>query len=431
MAARKRRRGGGHPAKVAARREREHSKRQSRARETSLRRAARAMCREAAGLEGAFEAEYWASILLGSWWSRRLDLDHGDPDLEIGGPVVEELARDSGAGAVAALVALEEVSDSELGAQAGDAARRLIAEGAPAPPWSEAIEEAEILRTAVMREDVFDDGITVWVESRHGDEEPHAIGVYIDHNLGVMAKDLVLADSIESVEQVMRERPEGDGELRIDPIDPAEAGVRIHDAMALTDMTVDPPVGEEYAPLRALALLRADELPGGKVDIEIPEVPREERDRMLDQFLASPEAAGIAAESDETEAVAHAIDFCADYVDGRPLRWSPVVVELFMADWLPRKVLAERSMFEAVPRGLEAWVRFAGRERNVPDWAIDRTIEAIPRWTNEMLDASDDPAAAGPAKQFLAAAQQAGVNITDQQALDAFIDEWNAQSKAA
>jgi len=31
------------------------------------------------------------------------------------------------------------------------------------------------------------------------------------------------------------------------------------------------------------------------------------------------------------------IYFGCDYSDGDPLRWSPVVVELFMADWLWRK----------------------------------------------------------------------------------------------
>lgn len=32
-----------------------------------------------------------------------------------------------------------------------------------------------------------------------------------------------------------------------------------------------------------------------------------------------------------------AIDFGADYNHGGPLRWSPVVVEVFMTNWLARK----------------------------------------------------------------------------------------------
>lgn len=427
----RRRRPGGHPAKVAQRRERERDRHLKRSRDAGLRRTVRVMCQEAAELETAFEAEYWASGLLGSWWRMRTALDRDDPDLELGGLLVEEVARHGGAGALAALIALGEVSDTEVGLRAREAAERLIADGVPKPLWSESILEAEILRTAVMREFVFDDGFTIFIEARHGEEEPHAVGVYIDNNLGVMAKDILLADSIDSVERIMRENPRDDGELRIEPIDPAEAGARIHTAMELTDMTIEPPVSEEYGRLRALALLWADELPGGKVDVSIPEVSAEERERMLAQFLASPEAAGIEPGGDAADAVSFAIDFCAGYVDGRPLRWSPVVVELFMADWLPRKVLAERSMFEAVPSALDAWVRYAGHERGIPDWAIERTVEAIPRWVDEMLESADDPAAAGPAKQFMAAAQDAGVDLTDQQALANFVAGWNARSEVA
>jgi hypothetical protein len=31
-----------------------------------------------------------------------------------------------------------------------------------------------------------------------------------------------------------------------------------------------------------------------------------------------------------------------------------VVVELFMADWIPRKVLADRDLFERLPSALDA-----------------------------------------------------------------------------
>jgi hypothetical protein len=129
--------------------------------------------------------------------------------------------------------------------------------------------------------------------------------------------------------------------------------------------------------------------------------------------------------------VSLAIDFCSDYVDGRPLRWSPVVVELFMADWLPRKVVAEHTLFEAVPAALEAWVRYAGRARAIPEWAIARSVEAIPGWTDEMLANAADPGAAGPAKRFAAAATNAGVDLTDDEAVASFIAGWNARSDAA
>jgi hypothetical protein len=173
-----------------------------------------------------------------------------------------------------------------------------------------------------MRERIFEDGETIFIEARHADsEDVHAIGIYIDRNLGGIAKDLLLADSIETVRRVIKISPPHDGEVVLEAIDEGEACERVHRAMELTDMTFGAPVGEDYAPLRAIALLRADELrpapPGEDPEVEVSAA---ERERLLADFLASPEHGTIGAVSDQAEVVRLAIDFCADYVDGRPLR---------------------------------------------------------------------------------------------------------------
>jgi hypothetical protein len=125
--------------------------------------------------------------------------------------------------------------------------------------------------------------------------------------------------------------------------------------------------------------------------------------------LPPPEGKEFASDSDEAWVASLAIDFCAGYVDGRPLRWSPVVVELFMANWIPRKVLADQGLFERLPPALDAWVRFAGRKAGTPHWALQATRNAIPRWRNQMVERGSDPAARGPGKQFLTAAKAAGL----------------------
>ncbi len=313
--------------------------------------------------------------------------------------------------------------------RAGELAEQLELEDA-APSWLGEVGEAEITGAAVMREDVFDDACTVFLEARHPSGETHAVGVLIDNNLGVMAKDILLADSIDRVAEVMRKHPRGDGELTLERIAPGVAAGRIAAAIELTEMTLDPPVSDDYARLRALAMLRADEVSHFVAVPERDEMPHEERDRLRDEFLSSPEGKDFASDGDEAWAVSLAIDFCADYVDGRPLRWSPVVVELFMANWIPRKVLADEGLFERLPSALDAWVRFAGRKAGTPDWAVEATRKAIPRWREEMIERGSDPAAGGPAKQFLTAAKAAGVDVEDAGALETFMAGWNARSEA-
>jgi hypothetical protein len=384
-------------------------------------------------LAGPLDVELWASHLLGAMWEERtgLPLDESeDYALIYGRPLAEAMARTPGPGARIALTAIAKVDDGELGVLAG-----ALAKGLPGlesdPSWLPCVGETTIMSAAVMREDVFDDGFTVFLEARHATGDIHAVGVYVDNNLGMMAKDILLTDSIEHVADVMRGNPAEGGALELEPIEPAVAAAEIHAAMELTEVTLDPPVSEEYAGLRALAIMRADEVPGVASPLDREEMSDAERDALRDEFLSAPEGRGFAADGDEAFAVSLAIDFCVDYVDGRPLRWSPVVVELFMADWVPRKVLADEDLLAALPTALDAWVRFAGRKRGIPEWAIETTREAIPRWRDEMASAASDRAGGGPAKQFLMAAQEAGVDVTDQDALTTFVAGWNARSNAA
>jgi hypothetical protein len=288
--------------------------------------------------------------------------------------------------------------------------------------------EAVITDAAVMYEDVFDDACTVFLEARHPSGEVHAVGILIDNNLGGMAKDILLADSIDRVEEIVHEHPQPDGVVRLERIAPGRAAGKVHAALELTEMTFDPPVSDDYADLRALALMRADATLGYVMPKPLPELSRVERDRLRDEFLNAPEGEDFAPDGEEAYAVSLAIDFCVDYVDGRPLRWSPEVVELFMASWIPRKVLGDAELFARLPAALDAWVRFAGRRSNLPEWAISATCESISIWRDAMVRLSDDPAAAGPAKHFLSAAQSAGIDLADADALNTFVAGWNARS---
>ncbi len=380
------------------------------------------------------DAEVWASQLLGMFCAQRYRLPlsealETDPALLYGEPLIRQLARRDDPGAAIAIASIAELEDGELGLQAKellDSAnlwRRL-------PGWAADLGESVIVGAAVMRDPVFDDGRTVFLESRHADGETLAIGLLIDNNLGGIAKDVLLAESIEMVEATMKEHPLDDGgELVLERIEPGIAAGLVCEAIRLTDMTWDPPVAEDYWGGRALALLRADQTPASVVPDQRPQMAQAERDALRDEFLASPEGAGFAPDGDEAWVAVLAIDYCADYVDGDPLRWSPVVVELFMLDWVPRKVMTTNSMLSVLPGALDAWVRFAARKRGLPDRAVAFTREAIANWTEEMVVLASDPEAGGPSKRFLLAAAQAGVDLEDAEALNGFVAGWNARAE--
>jgi hypothetical protein len=416
---------------VARRREREQAQQAPLPEDV---RVARMIAKSAADLDSALDAEAWASHLLGSFREQRRGLPFPDAvevdaALLFGEPLVTRLATFGDPAATVALASIAELDDGELGVLAA----KLLAGSTPpdgVPRWIEQIGESEVVGAAVMSDAVFDDARTVLLESRHPDGETMAVGVLIDRNLGGLAKDVLLAESIEQVAGAIglystRE----DAELELVQIEPGVAAGMVRAAIARTDMTWDPPVNDDFWSGRALALLRADQTPGAVEPPAPTELSSEERDRLRDEFLASPEGREFAADGDEAWVASLAIDFCAGYTDGDPLRWSPVVVELFMTDWVPRKVLATSELLERLPAALDAWVSFAAHRRGIPDWAADQTRGSIGTWVKDMVKSASDPAVGGPSKQFLLAAKAAGVNIEDEQALSTFVNGWNARSE--
>lgn len=395
---------------------------------------ARMIAQSAGEIDSALDAEAWAAQLLGTFREQRHGLAFPeavdvDPAVLFGEPLVARLATFNDAGSAITLAAIAELDDGELGGLAGELLTSSPA-AASAPAWIEQIGESEIVGAAVISEAVFDDARTVLLESRHPDGETMAVGVLIDRNLGGLAKDVLLAESIEQVAVSMGRFPTADeAELEMKRVEPAVAAGLIRAAIARTDMTWDPPVENDFWSGRALALQRADLTPGAVEPPEPTELPVEERDRLRDEFLASPEGCESAPVGDEVWVASLAIDFCVGYTDGDPLRWSPVVVELFMTDWVPRKVLATPELLACLPGALDAWVRFAARRRRVPEWAVNETRGSISKWAEEMVKAASDPAFDGPSKRFLLAAKAAGVDLENEQALGTFIKGWNARSE--
>jgi hypothetical protein len=147
----------------------------------------------------------------------------------------------------------------------------------------------------------------------------HTLGVYVDYNLGGIAKDaFVVPATIEEVLGRLRESDEAEP-VEYREISVAEAAARWREAFEMTDMTFEAPATEELFYLRALVLARLSVMP---VTDHVPahgEVGEDERELLLDEFLESEETLGLwGVNGDQGHHVEHlalqATTFSLDYV---------------------------------------------------------------------------------------------------------------------
>jgi hypothetical protein len=373
----------------------------------------------------ALDAEQWVSGLVGTWQTGPVP----DPDADrlFGPGLVLALEHLGGSGALTVLRALAAVGDEAYASLAREAADGLAGAGVTGPSWLEGLGRAKPVAALVMcDDDGFDDGLSVLVEFATTGAERHTLGIYIDHNMGALVKDVFIAGPLSSVrEQLERSAPDRD-RLALRELDLAEARARARDALEIFDHTLAPPVDDDVRSLRAFMYARIRTLPeGGAGPDEEPEVTPDERERLLIDFFDSPEGRRWRGDDDARDVIELAIDFGADYNHGGPLRWSPVVVEIFMADWLARKVTREPVFFERVPDVLRDWVKFAGQRRGVPAAALREAVSAVKAFREEMLEVVNDPETWGPAKTFAMAGHRAGVDLSDPDAVGAFVERHN------
>lgn len=372
----------------------------------------------------ALEAEEWASCLIGTWHVQRLL--EGDVDDLFHPAYVAALEALASAPALAALRALSGVGLPVHSGRARAAADRLARLGLSEPRWACQVGGARPVAALLMYEGAFDDGVNVMVEFAGPGTRTHTLGIYIDHNLGGLVKDAFLAGPLSQVRRTLRRHAPNDLGLAFRKLDLGEARARVEDALDILDRTLDPPVNDDVRSLRALIDARLAGLPTAKpMADDFEELDPAARERLLTDFLDAPEGRRWSGVEAAEAVTATAIDFGCDYNHGGPLRWSPVVVEIFMTSWLARKVMGEPEFYRCLPEALADWVRYAGRRREVRPGPLAEAAEAVERFREDMLAASGDPRAFGPAKAFAVAAHQAGVDLSDPKAVEEFLEGYN------
>lgn len=371
-------------------------------------------------LDDPLEAEQWASVVLGLFYKMPVPFEiQQEVDRTLGPRLVQAAERMRNARGLAVLCALAAVTGNAYGAR--DAAARMAARGVPRPRWASVIGTAEYSGGWLVA-DPFGDQTAYYLTFTYPGHGPHMVMALYDENLGGIIKDAFVARQREGGDP--RSMLEADPDVAVLDADPAEAAARIRHGVASGDLFIDHDWTEEYKHTRALLLARMDLLP--EVEWPEPEPPGDdEQEELIQEFLAS----ALAPERDETLSIVdHAVTSRCMFGDGDPLRWSPTVVELFLLDYLPRKVSLSDAEVEAVPVVLEAFVRYALAKRGLEQRFVDETASAVHDFTPAFREAMSDGSTFGPAKRLTQALRADGVDLLDQDAVDAWMKAFDARS---
>ncbi len=263
------------------------------------------------------------------------------------------------------------------------------------PDFLTGVGDVNAYRTVEMVH-VLRDGDNVIVGARLPSGEELSSVVYIDHNLGTVVKDaFVVPEPIGDLIAFMREKTD-EPDTSWNDIDPADARVRITEAIDSGAMTYPPFETDTWPAARPLVEWIARLLPGGGTGYARPEWSEESRDDLTERFLASRFGAALGDE-DDRGLLDSMLWFGCDYGPGDPMRWSPVAVEIFLDDWVPRKIVADATYLSRMPALLRAFVRFCHDERGIRPALTAETLAAVDEYEPDYQRTIRSPRPQGPA----------------------------------
>ena len=379
------------------------------------------LCREVLATQGRdvlrsgdpVQAELWASYLCGLWRTGGL-IGEPDPAAAIGGRMVSIAKRARTPEAVICLRALAAVADGALRGRADAAARELAGSGAQAPGWVASIGTARP-SAAWRATDRCGDQDALMIGFAYPGGAEHSITVLVDHVLGGIAKDASVLGPLADVVDLWRATPDID--LVEEPV--TVAAGRIIEAVDWTSRTIDAPISGDYVDMVALLSSRLGPIAVPLADSE-PMAP-EAREALVQAFLADPAGARYAHDPAAWYLIDCAVDHRCDYQGGDPLRWSPGATELFLLDYVPRKLSADRDNLARMPEVLRAWMPWAAARGGLPAHLVAETLAVIDEVENDFVESLDDEGRWGPAKQMVMRMRAAGVDPSDVDSANAWL----------
>jgi len=254
-------------------------------------------------------------------------------------------------------------------------------------------------------------------------ERAESFQLMIDHNLGLLKDAILLPVPPPQLIATWRERTD---EIDFRAISSQQAANEIAPPLAHSDaLWLDPPWSDDFRSHRGLLRTHLRLLPVPTVEERLEPPGQEFCQEVVAGFMRSPEAAGLQDRELSELVASRLVDFRIELGDGDVFRWSPIVVEMLLADWYPRKTLPDEGEVERVPEVLRAWVRYAGRRRKLPDALISEILDAVDQWLPEFENGMADASRFGPAKSIVAAMKAEGVDVTDSVAINRWMEDFN------
>lgn len=381
--------------------------------------------RDVTRLDSALDAEMLGAALLGSVYAvAETDREAAVREFVTGFLAVTARRRSAAATTIRSVFAAL-VPDAEGTAR--------VHPGAYAPAWAAQLGRVHLTGVWAYG-DVYGDQTSYLATFAYDEAEggpEHALVALIDHNIGI-TKDVFVGGPAARIVDQAREICTEDELTWFRTEDPARMRAEVSRHLAVTDDLGELPAQGSLATDRALVGARLAVLPSRPAAAGAGAVPPptdEERSRLIRGFLGSPEAARFGLDS-VADAELPSLHFClgllldhaASFPDADPSRWSPMVAELFLLDWVHRRAVLDMDDAAMLPRVLRGWAAYASRLRGLPAAAARRTDEAIEEMIPEFARLYSTGERRSPATAAVAQLMADGVDPDDPAALDAWIE---------
>jgi Domain of unknown function (DUF6398) len=277
----------------------------------------------------------------------------------------------------------------------GRVRREVVARAHVLPRWLAELDRARPHDRVLQMTDVLGDGENLVLGVRLPGGPELSLAVYVDHNLGTVAKDgFVVPGALPDLVELMRDESD-DPDVTFTELDPADARARITEAVEHGAMVFPPLEGETWPACRPLVEWAVGLLPSGGRGYVRREWSDADRQALAERFLASPFAAGL-DDPDSRDLLDTLMWFGTDYGPGDPLRWSPVAVAILLTDWIPRKIVADFAYLAKAPAVLRGLIRFSHAERGIRPGLTEETLAAVDEWEPEYQATIRSPRLQGP-----------------------------------